>query len=287
MIPVNSEKEAIIVGFRELLKQKEFVILDGAMGTMLQAKGLKMGETPEAMNIEKPEWLLDIHKQYIEAGSDVIYANTFGANRHKLAKCGYSVQKVIGEGIRLAKQAAEGTDTLVALDIGSIGQMLEPTGTLTFEEAYDIFKEMVIAGSEADLVVFETITDLYEFKAAILAAKENSELPIMCTMTFEENMRTFTGVDISAMCLTAEGLGVDAVGVNCSLGPKELYPVVEKICKWTTLPVVVKPNAGLPDPVTNEYNCSAEEFAELAQTLIPLGIKVIGGCCGTDPKYIA
>ncbi|MBQ8967638.1 homocysteine S-methyltransferase family protein [Ruminococcus sp.] len=275
------------MGFRELLKEKEFIILDGAMGTMLQAKGLKMGETPEAMNIEKPEWLLDIHRRYVEAGSDVIYANTFGANRHKLAKCGYSVDKIIGEGIKLARQATEGTDTLVALDIGSIGQMLEPTGTLAFEEAYDIFKEMVIAGKEADVVVFETMTDLYELKAAILAAKENSDLPIMCTMTFEQNMRTFTGVDISAMCLTAEGLGVDAVGVNCSLGPKELYPVVEKICQWTNLPVVVKPNAGLPDPVTNEYNCSAEEFAELAKDLIPLGIKIIGGCCGTDPKYIA
>ncbi|SEK28582.1 homocysteine S-methyltransferase family protein [Ruminococcus albus] len=275
------------MGFRELLKTKEFVILDGAMGTMLQAKGLKMGETPEVMNIEKPEWLLDIHRQYIEAGSDVIYANTFGGNRHKLAKSGYSVDTLIGEGIRLARQAAEGHDTLVALDIGSIGQMLEPTGTLTFEEAYDIFKEMVIAGKEADVIVFETMTDLYELKAAILAAKENSDLPIMCTMTFEENMRTFTGVDISAMCLTAEGLGVDALGVNCSLGPKELYPVVEKICQWTNLPVVVKPNAGLPDPVTNEYNCSAEEFAEFAEKLIPLGIKVIGGCCGTDPTYIA
>ncbi len=275
------------MGFRELLKNKEFVILDGAMGTMLQAKGLKMGETPEAMNLEKPEWLIDIHTQYVNAGSDVIYANTFGANRLKLAKCGYPVDKVIGEGIKLARKATEGHNTLVALDIGPIGHMLEPTGTLTFEEAYDIYKEMIIAGKDADVVVFETMTDLYELKAAILAAKENSELPIMCTMTFEENMRTFTGVDISAMCITAEGLGVDALGVNCSLGPKELYPVVEKICRWTTLPVVVKPNAGLPDPVTNEYNCSAEEFAELAEALIPLGIKVIGGCCGTDPKYIS
>ena len=275
------------MGFRELLNNKEFVILDGAMGTMLQAKGLKMGETPEVMNIEKPEWLLDIHRQYAEAGSDIVYANTFGGNRHKLAKCGYTVQQLISEGIKLARKAVEGHDTLVALDIGSIGQMLEPTGTLTFEEAYDIFKEMIIAGKDADLIVLETMTDLYELKAGILAAKENSDLPIMCTMTFEQNMRTFTGVDISAMCLTAEGLGVDALGVNCSLGPKELYPVVEKICKWTTLPVVVKPNAGLPDPVTNEYNCSAEEFAEFAENLIPLGIKVIGGCCGTDPSYIA
>lgn len=275
------------MGFRELLKEKEFVILDGAMGTMLQGKGLKMGEAPEALNIEKPEWLLDIHRQYVEAGSDIIYANTFGANRYKLAKGGYSVEEIVGAGIRLAKQAAEGHDTLVALDIGSIGQMLEPTGTLSFEEAYDIFKEMVLAGSEADLIVFETMTDLYELKAAILAAKENSSLPVMVTMTFEENMRTFTGCDISSMCLTADGLGVDALGVNCSLGPKELYPVVKKICQWTSKPVVVKPNAGLPDPVTNEYSCTADEFALLAEKLLPLGVKILGGCCGTDPGYIA
>lgn len=273
--------------FKELLAKKEFLILDGAMGTMLQAAGLKMGETPEAWNLEHPDKLYEIHKKYVDAGSDIIYANTFGANRHKLVKCGYSVDEIVKAAIVNARKATEGTDTLVALDIGPIGQMLEPTGTLTFEEAYDVYKELVIAGADADVIVFETMTDLYELKAAILAAKENSTLPILCTMTFEENMRTFTGTDISAMCITAEGLGVDAVGVNCSLGPKELFPVVEKICKWTTLPVVVKPNAGLPDPVTNEYNCSPEEFAELAQDLLPLGIKIIGGCCGTNPEYIA
>lgn len=271
--------------FNELMK-KEFIVLDGAMGTMLQAKGLKMGETPEALNIEKPEWLLDIHKQYVEAGSDIIYANTFGANRYKLKKCGYSVDETVKAAIANARKACEGTDTLVALDLGPIGQLLEPTGTLTFEEAYDIFKELVIAGKDADVIVFETMTDLYELKAAVLAAKENSSLPILCTMTFEENMRTFTGCDIASMCLTLEGLGVDAIGVNCSLGPKELYPVVEQLCKWTTLPVIVKPNAGLPDPVTNEYNCSPDEFAEFAEKLIPLGIKIIGGCCGTNPDYI-
>ena len=250
--------------FRTLLKTKEFVILDGAMGTMLQAKGLEMGGTPEALNIDKPDWLVDIHRQYINAGSDIVYANTFGANRHKLEKCGYTVQQAIPAAIKNARKACEGTDTLVALDIGPIGQLLEPTGTLTFEEAYDIYK----------------------LKAAVLAAKENSDLPIVCTMTFEENMRTFTGVAISSMALTLEGLGVDAIGVNCSLGPKELYPVVEELCKWTNLPVVVKPNAGLPDPVTNEYNCSPEDFAEFAEKLIPLGVKVLGGCCGTNPEYI-
>ncbi len=271
--------------FKELLK-KEYVVLDGAMGTMLQASGLKMGETPEALNIENPELLVGIHKKYIDAGSDIVYANTFGANRSKLQKCGYSVQEVIPAAIRNAKKACEGTDALVALDIGPIGQLLEPTGTLTFEQAYDIFKEQIIAGKDADVIVFETMTDLYELKAAVLAAKENSDKPIVCTMTFEENMRTFTGVCVSSMALTLEGLGVDAIGVNCSLGPKELYPVVEQMCKWTTLPVVVKPNAGLPDPVTNEYNCSPEEFAQFAEKLIVLGVKILGGCCGTTPDYI-
>lgn len=172
--------------FRTLLKTKEFVILDGAMGTMLQAKGLEMGGTPEALNIDKPDWLVDIHRQYINAGSDIVYANTFGANRHKLEKCGYTVQQAIPAAIKNARKACEGTDTLVALDIGPIGQLLEPTGTLTFEEAYDIYKEQILAGADADLIVFETMTDLYELKAAVLAAKENSDLPIVCTMTFEE-----------------------------------------------------------------------------------------------------
>ncbi len=271
--------------FKTLLK-KEFVSLDGAMGTMLQARGLKMGETPEVLNIENPQMLTEIHKEYIEAGADVIYANTFGANRYKLEHCGYTVQEIIKAGIQNARKACEGRETLVALDIGPIGQLLEPTGSLTFEEAYDIYKEEILAGSDADVIVFETMTDLYELKAAVLAAKENSDKPIICTMTFEENMHTFTGCAISSMALTLEGLGVDAVGVNCSLGPAELYPVAEEMCKWTTLPVVLKPNAGLPDPVTNEYNITPKEFAELMRKIVPLGVKIFGGCCGTDPEFI-
>lgn len=271
--------------FKTLLN-KEFVSLDGAMGTMLQARGLKMGETPEVLNIENPQMLTEIHKEYIEAGADIIYANTFGANRYKLENCGYSVDEIIKAGIKNAKKACAGTDTLVALDIGPIGQLLEPTGTLTFEEAYDIYKEEIIAGSEADVIVFETMTDLYELKAAVLAAKENSDKPVICTMTFEENMHTFTGCSVSSMALTLEGLGVDAIGVNCSLGPAELYPVAEELCKWTTLPVVLKPNAGLPDPVTNEYNVTAKEFARLIKKIVPLGVKIFGGCCGTNPEFI-
>lgn len=272
--------------FKKLL-EKDFVSLDGAMGTMLQARGLKMGETPEVLNIEKPEILTEIHKEYIGAGADIIYANTFGANRYKLKDCGYSVTEIIEAGIQNAKKACEGTETLVALDIGPIGQLLEPTGSLSFEDAYDIYKEEILAGKDCDVIVLETMTDLYELKAAVLAAKENSDKPVICTMTFEDNMRTFTGCCISSMALTLEGLGVDAIGVNCSLGPKELFPVVKELCRWTNLPVAVKPNAGLPDPVTNAYSITAEEFAEFMEKLVPLGVKLFGGCCGTNPHFIA
>lgn len=271
--------------FKTLLKN-EFVFLDGAMGTMLQAKGLKMGVAPETLNIEKPEWIIDIHKQYVDAGADIIYANTFGANRYKLSECRYDVEETIAAAIKNARAACEDGNTLVALDIGPIGQLLEPAGTLSFEEAYDIFKQAVVAGKDCDVIVFETMTDLYELKAAVLAAKENSNKPIICTMTFEENMRTFTGCSINSMALTLEGLGADAIGVNCSLGPKELYPIVKELCQWTSLPVVVKPNAGLPDPITNEYNVFPDEFAQLMKALAPLGVKIFGGCCGTSPEYI-
>ncbi|MBQ9518456.1 MAG: homocysteine S-methyltransferase family protein, partial [Firmicutes bacterium] len=184
--------------FKELLKNK-FVFLDGAMGTMLQRAGLKTGDIPELLNLTSPEVVFDIHKQYIAAGSNIIYANTFGANGYKLKNSGHTVKEVIGAGIQNAKKACEGTETLVALDIGPIGQLLEPTGSLTFEEAYDIFKEQITAGKDADLIVFETMTDLYEVKAAVLAARENCGLPIIVTMTFEENHRTFTGCSVSAM----------------------------------------------------------------------------------------
>lgn len=275
------------MNFRELLNNREFIFFDGAMGTMLQAKGMKMGAIPELLNIENPEWIIDIHRQYISAGADIIYANTFSANSYKLKGCGFSVPEVIRAGIANARKACEGTDTLVALDIGPIGQLLEPTGTLTFEEAYEIYKEQLLAGSEADLVVFETQTDLYELKAAVLAAKENTELPIVCTMTFEKNHRTFTGCGISNMALTLDGLGVDAMGINCSLGPVDLYPVVEELSKITNTPIVVKPNAGLPDPVTNTYDVSPQDFADQLAKFADYGVQIVGGCCGTTPDYIS
>ena len=206
---------------KTLLEQRGLLIFDGAMGTQLQAKGLKTGETPELLNLTAKDLLKEIHRSYIDAGADIISANTFGANSYKLSHSGKSVDEIITAGIINCKEAIKesGKDVFCALDIGPIGQLLEPTGSLKFEEAYDIFKEEIVAGYKAgaDVVLFETMTDLYELKAAILAAKENSDLPIICSMTFEENGRTFTGCPAQAEILLCEGLGVSAVGVNCAL----------------------------------------------------------------------
>ncbi len=271
--------------FSELLNTKEFVFFDGGMGTMIQAAGIDAGHVPELLNISSPDTIMNIHRAYAESGSDIVSANTFGANRLKLEGCGYTVKEVISAGINNAR-IATGGKALVALDIGPIGQLLEPSGTLSFEEAYDIYKEQILAGTDADLIIIETMTDLYEVKAALLAAKESSSLPVIVTMTFEENQRTFTGTPPECMIALAEGLGADAVGVNCSLGPVELLPVIEKICSLTKLPVIAQPNAGLPDPVTNLFSVDADEFAASAAKLAEIGVKIFGGCCGTTPDHI-
>lgn len=274
------------VDFRELLKNKEFVLLDGAMGTMIQKSGVEYDSVPETLNITHPKLIESFHKSYVDAGSDVVYANTFGANAYKLKDSGYTVEEIIGAGVRNAKEAVSGTDTLVALDLGPVGQLMEPAGAMTFEQAYDYYKQQIIAGSEADLIVFETMTDLFELKAAVLAAKENSDKPIVATMSFEANGRTFTGVLPACAAVTLTGLGVDAVGVNCSLGPAELEPVIAEMSRYTELPLVIKANAGLPDPNSNEYDVLPDDFAVSVQKLLKYGIKVIGGCCGTTPEYI-
>ncbi len=267
---------------------KDFTILDGATGTMLQRNGLKLGETPEVLNFTREELIIEAHRAYLEAGSDIVYANTFGANRHKLEGCGYTVEEVVKKALENAKTATKFYNAKVALDIGPIGELLEPSGVLSFEEAYDVFREIVVAGKEggADLVVIETMTDLYEVKAAVLAAKEHSDLPVFVTMTFEENGRTFTGVSIEAMATTLQGLAVDAMGINCSLGPKEILPLIEKLATQTTLPLIAKPNAGLPDPQTGRYNINAKEFGVLMREYAKAGVKFLGGCCGTDDKFI-
>lgn len=272
--------------FYSLLDGNGFVFLDGGMGTMLQSMGVETGHIPELLNIESPAPIMEIHRKYVESGSDIIYANTFGVNRFKIADCGHSVSELVSAGIENARRAANG-HALVALDIGSTGQLLEPSGSLTFDEAYDCFKEIILAGKNADLIVIETMSDLYEVKAALLAAKENSELPVLVTMTFEADMRTFLGVPPECMVLVLKGLGADAIGVNCSLGPDELFPVIDRICSLTTLPVIAKPNAGLPDPVTNEFGVTPQEFAESAVKLAQAGVKIFGGCCGTTPEHIS
>ena len=181
------------MSFRDLLENNEYIVLDGAMGTMLQKSGLKLGGLPEELNFTNPGLIEDIHRQYIAAGAQAVYANTFGANAHKLRSSGYSVTEVIEKGIEIARKACDGTDTLVALDVGSLGRMMRPTGDMSVSEAYEMFKEIMLAGRGADFIVLETMTDLMEIKTALLAAKENTELPVVCTMTFEENLRTFTG----------------------------------------------------------------------------------------------
>lgn len=268
--------------------KNKIVVLDGAMGTMLQKSSVEITKVPESLNITHPEVVIDIHKQYVNAGSDIIYANTFSANRYKLSHCEYSVSDLVTAGIKNAKTATENTDCKVALSIGPIGEMLEPNGSLTFEEAYDIFKEMIICGKNAgaDLVVFETSTDLLELKAGVLSAKENSDLPIFCTMTFEPNGRTFAGVTIESATITLDALGVDAIGINCSLGPKEILPFAREMAKYTNLPLIVKANAGLPNLNSDEYDITSDEFVKTLEEYLEFGVNIFGGCCGTTPEYI-
>lgn len=275
--------------FKEMLENKEFILLDGAMGTQLLNKGMAIGECPERVNLDNPQWITEIHKSYITAGADIIYTNTFGANAHKLKRYSLTPEQVIPAAVKLAKLAANNSDTLVALNIGPTGQLLEPMGSLSFNVAYELFAQQVKLGVQAgaDLVAVETMTDLSEVKAALLAVKENSNLPIICTMSFEQNMRTFLGCDIPSMALALEGLGVDAIGVNCSTGPLEMFPLIEQLLEWTNLPIVVKPNAGFPNPITGCYDLVAEDFADSVAALAHLGVKIIGGCCGTAPEYIA
>lgn len=274
--------------FRELLANDKFIILDGAMGTMLQKSGLKLGGIPEELNFTNPEIIEDIHRKYISAGAQAVYANTFGANRNKLKNSAYSVEETITRAVEIAKKACEGTDVLVALDVGSLGRMLRPAGDMPASEAYEMFCEVMTAGERAgaDFIAIETMTDLIEAKTALLAAKENTSLPVVCTMSFEQNMRTFTGCTAASAVLTLQGAGADAVGMNCSLGPAEAMPIVEEILKWAEAPVLVRPNAGLPDPVTNEYGVSPEEFADIVVKFADMGVKILGGCCGTSPDYI-
>lgn len=279
----------IDVEIKEKLKEG-ILIFDGAMGTMLQSSGLKLGELPEILNITDSKIIIEIHKAYIEAGANVITTNTFGANEIKLKNSNFSVEKIIHSAVENAKIATKNKQAYIALDIGPIGELLEPMGTLTFDEAYSIFKRQIIQGvkSGVDLILIETMTDLYEAKAAVLAAKENSDLPVFCTMSFESDKRTFTGCNATSMVMVLEGLGVDALGVNCSLGPKEIEPIIDEILNISKVPVMVQPNAGLPNIIKGDtiFNILPEEFAVYGAKFKEKGVKVIGGCCGTTDRHI-
>jgi len=263
-----------------------FILLDGAMGTVMQSMGLSTGRYPELLNLEAPEIMQGIHREYVNSGSEIIYANTFGANRLKLRGCGRSLEEIVSAAVENARIAAGGK-ALVALDVGPIGQLLEPLGRLSFEEAYDIFKELILAGKDADLIAIETMADLYEAKAALLAAKENSDLPVIVTMSFEKSGRTYTGCTAESAARTLTALGADAIGVNCSLGPDLLADVVRRVSENTALPVIAKPNAGLPDPVTGEYSMGPDAFALAIKACVEAGATILGGCCGTGYEYIS
>jgi 5-methyltetrahydrofolate--homocysteine methyltransferase len=273
----------------KLFSADKFMIFDGGMGTMLQANGLRMGELPESFNIERPEVILKIHKEYVEAGADVVSTNTFGANRYKLKHSKYSPGEIIAKAVGIARKAVG--EKLVALDIGPIGQLMEPYGTLSFEDAYEAFKEQVLAGeaSGADLIIIETMADVYEVRAAILAAKENSKLPVICTMTFQPDGRTLTGSDPLTMVNIISNLGVDALGINCSLGPREIMPLVSQILKHSDKPVIVQPNAGLPALVDGKtvFDIGPEVFGQYMAEIAGMGASILGGCCGTTPEHIS
>ena len=275
---------------REVFDRKRFVFLDGGMGTQLQARGLQPGQKPELAALEMPEVLTAIHTDYANAGADILLANTFGANAKKLPGCGHTVEEVVSASIACARKAAETTGACVALDIGPLGELLVPAGTLAFEDAYNEFAQVIRAGAAAgaDLVFLETMTDLYELKAAILAARENCDLPVFTSMSFESRGRTFTGCTVESYAVTAAGLGADAVGINCSLGPKEILPFAQRLCRSVPagVPVFVKPNAGLPNP-DGSYNLDPDEFAAEMKEYAAIGVSMVGGCCGTTPAFIA
>ena len=274
----------------ELFCQPNTILLDGGMGTMLQASGLKLGERPEELNIENPELITGIHAQYAAAGSRIVNANTFGASPHKLAGSKYTLDEIIAAGIANCKKACAPYGALAALDVGPLGELLEPSGTLAFEDAVREYACIVRAGvaAGADLIFFETFTDLYELKAALLAAKENSALPILASMSFEAGGRTFTGCTVESFAVTARGLGADALGINCSLGPKEIFPMAKRLAEAVpgNFPVFVKPNAGLPRADGSGYDITPQLFALQMKPYRELHLFAAGGCCGTTPEFI-
>ena len=268
---------------------KRILFFDGGMGTLLQEQGLQAGELPETWNLKNPEPIIQIHKAYLAAGADIILANTFGANRFKY---GEDLEKIVTAGVANAKKAVaeSGKKAYVALDIGSTGKLLKPMGTLDFEEAVGVFAEIIRVGEKAgaDLILIETMSDTYELKAAVLAAKENSTLPIMATVIFDESKKMLTGASPQVVVSLLEGLGVDALGINCGLGPKQMKEIVKELLKYASIPVIVNPNAGLPRSENGKtvFDVGAEEFAEDMEEIVTMGAWFAGGCCGTTPAHI-
>ena len=287
------------MNFREVLG-RQILFFDGGMGTLLQERGLKAGEVPETWNIVQPECIRQIHKEYLMAGSNIISANTFGVNAFKCKNLPYTVDELVTAGIQLVQEAiqevrsssngGEKQPMYAALDIGSIGKLLKPLGEISFDEAYKTFQEIIIAGDKAgaDLILIETVSDSYEIKAAVLAAKENSNLPVVVTMIFDESGKLLTGGDVASITAMLEGLGVDAVGFNCGLGPEQMKNLLPQLTVCCSLPVVVNANAGLPVVVNGQtvFNVAPEEFAQSVKTLVEMGAGIVGGCCGTTPAHI-
>lgn len=272
--------------------EKEILVFDGAMGTMLQKSGLRSGECPELLNLTKPELITHIHQQYIKAGAQVITCNTFGGSYAKLKTYGLEKEcvQINSMGVKIAKQAAAGR-AYVAASIGPTGKLLPPMGTMDFDEAYKMFQTQVFAFTEAgaDLIVMETMVDLQEMRAALLAVKENSPLPVICCATFDERMRTLTGSDPVTVATVLEGLGADVIGANCSGGPDQLLPVIEQMAAVCSKPIIVQPNAGLPELIDGEtvFRLSPEVFTSFAPHLAVAGARILGGCCGTTPIHIS
>ena len=277
------------MGIREALKERR-LFFDGGMGSLLQAKGLKPGELPETWNLLHPDIIVGIHLDYLKAGSDIVTTNTFGLDRFKYKKeHGYSVAAAaVANAKRATELAGHG---FVALDLGPTGKLLEPYGTLRFEEACDVYKEVVRAGAAAgaDLIIIETMGDCYELKAAVLAAKEECELPIFATVTLDEKGKMLTGGNVESVTALLEGLGVDVIGLNCGLGPVQLLPLIRKMVDVASVPVMVNPNAGLPRSEGGKtvYDIDSDQFAETMRVIAESGVSVLGGCCGTTPEHIA
>lgn len=274
---------------------KKLLFFDGGMGTMLQKNGMGAGEIPELLNITRPELIEKIHTEYLEAGADIITANTFGANPLKAEEMGESLDMIIASALGIAKKAvsafqSSGKPRFTAFDMGPCGKLLEPLGNLSFDDCYSAFAKAAKTAEKcgADLIIIETMSDTLEAKAAVLAVKENTSLPVFCTMTFDESSKTLTGGDVKVMSAIMEGLGVDCVGINCGLGPDKISTMMEELASVSSVPIMAQPNAGLPQIENGKtvYNVTPEQFGKQCESMARMGVSILGGCCGTTPEHI-